>query len=173
MSCQQSTVYQPGVWKKVIHPRWHQYVGKSPGVDAAVQAEESFYRLSWCCLGRWCDPASRQTLTNSSPGLCCQRRRLHQRGRGVKAALPTSPLQLEKKAPLNNRGISIIQFLQVVVDEEQSGKSDSDFKIKVLMSKTCFSCVALRCHCPCTSCLYWVQALRAAGLPAHVFLKSL
>lgn len=49
--------------------------------------------------------------TNSSPGLCRQRRRLHQRGHSVEAALPTSPLQQEqlgKKAPLNNRGTSKI-----------------------------------------------------------------
>lgn len=36
----------------------------------------------------------------------------------------------KRRASLNKRGTSIVSFLQVVVDEEQSGKSDSDFKIK-------------------------------------------
>lgn len=74
--------------------------------------------------------------TNSAPGPRQQRGRLRQRGHGIEPALPTNPLQpeqLENKALLNNKGTSIIKFLQVVVDEEQNGKSDSDFKIKVLM----------------------------------------
>lgn len=51
-----------GCGKKVIHPCWHWYVGKTPGVDAAVPAEGNFYRLSWCRLGRWCNYASRTAL---------------------------------------------------------------------------------------------------------------